>query len=215
LNVLETQDNTSYILAAVVLIGTLEQNKRVHRRQQDNLPAHIKGESYFEYYRPGHKDTGYYVDLPKKAHGVVEFIKVEDEDYWVKLLWKDNQWYTNQGGVLHTSKLGTWKETDPQHPHYVDPEHYSPTLHTAIEQSPHEEILAGGIHHIATLQGTNPFTEQNPILPQIETAVQQGITIPLDTIPAAAVQPQLSIQTTMAEQPQEINVTTGQSEQEA
>jgi len=148
------------------------------------------------------------------VHGVVEFVKVEDDDFWVKLLWKDNQWYTNQGGVIHTPKLGFWKETDPQHPHYVSPEHYSPTLHTAIEQSPHEEVLAGGVHHIATLQGTNPFTEQTLILPQIETAVQQGITIPLDTIPATAVQLQLSIQTTMAEQPQEINVATGQSEQE-
>jgi len=199
---------------AVVPIGTLEQNKRVHRRQQDDLPAHIKGKAYFKYYRPGHKDTRYYIDLPKKSHGAVEFVKVEDKDYWVKLLWKDNQWYTNQGGVLHTSKLGHWEETDPQHPHYVNPEHYSPTLHTTIEQSPHEEVLAGGIHHIATLQGTNPFTEQIPILPQIKTAVQQGVAIPLDTIPATAVQPQLSIQTTMTEQPQEINVATGQSEQE-
>jgi len=59
LNVLETQDNTSYTLAAVVLIGTLEQNKRVHRRQQDDLPAHVKGEAYFKYYGAGHKDTGY------------------------------------------------------------------------------------------------------------------------------------------------------------
>jgi len=200
---------------AVILIGTLEQNKRVHRRQQDNLPAHVKGEAYFEYHRTRHKDTGYYIDLPKKTHGAVEFVKVEDEDYWVKLLWKDNQWYINQGGILHTSKLGNWRETDPQHPHYINPDYHSPTLHTAIEQSPHEEILAGGIYHIATLQGTNPFTEQSPILPQIETAVQQGYAIPLDTIPATAVQPQLFIQTTMAEQPQEINVATGQSKQEA
>jgi len=212
---LKHRTNTSYTLAAVVLIGTLEQNKRVHRRQQDDLPAHIKGKAYFEYHRAGHKDTGYYIDLPKKLHGTVEFIKVEDDNFWVKLLWKDNQWYTNQGGVLHTSKLSSWIETDPQHPHYVNPEHYNPMLHTAIEQSPHKEVLAGGIHHIATLQGTNPFTEQTPILPQIETAIQQGITIPLDTIPAAAVQPQLSIQTTMAAQQDEINITTGQSEQEA
>jgi len=199
---------------AVILIRTLEQNKRVHRRQQDDLPAHIKGKAYFEYHGAGHKDTGYYINLPKKLHGAVEFVKVEDDDYWVKLLWKDNQWYTNQEGVLHTSQLGNWKETDPQHPHYVNPDHYSPTLHTAIEQSPHEEVLAGGIHHIATLQGSNPFTEQTPILPQIEAAVQQGIEIPLDTTPAAAVQPQLSIQTTMTAQQEEINTTIGQSGQE-
>jgi len=200
---------------AVVLIGTLEQNKRVHRRQQDDLPAHVKGEAYFENHGPRHKDTRYYVDLPKKTHGAVEFVKAEDDDCWVKILWKDNQWYTNQGGILHTSKLGNWRETDPQHPYYVNPDHYSPMLHTAVEQSPEEEILAGGIHHITTLQGSNPFTEQAPIFPQIETAVQQGIEIPLHTTPATAVYPQLSIETTMAAQQEEINVATGQSEQEA
>jgi len=184
---------------AVVLIGTLDQDKRVHRRQQDNLPEHVKGEAYFEYYGAGHRDTGYYINLPKKTHGAVEFVKVEDEDYWVKLLWKYDQWITNQGGILHTSKLGNWRTTDHQHPHYVSPEHFSPTLYTATEQ-PEEEILAGGVHYIATLQGSNPFTEQAPILPQIEAAVHQGIPIPLDTTPAGAVHPQLSIQTTMTEQ---------------
>ena len=184
---------------AVVLIGSLDQNKRVHRRQQVDLPEHVKGEAYFENHGSGHRDTRYYLDLPKKSHGAVEFVKVEDDNFWVKILWKDNQWITNQGGVLHTQKLGAWRETDPQHPYHVSPEHFSPTLHTAIEQ-PGEEILAGGVHHITTLQGSHPFTEQAPILPQIEAAVHQGIPIPLDTIPAGAVQPQLSIQTTMAEQ---------------
>ena len=191
--------NTSNTLAAVVLIGTLNQNKRVHRRQQDDLPEYVKGEAYFENHRSGHKDTGYYIDLPKKTHRAVEFIRVEDDNFWVKILLKDNQWIMNQGGVLHTSKLGTWRETDPQHPHHVNSEHFSPTLHTAIEQ-PEEEILAGGVHHIATLQGSHPFTEQAPILPQIKAAVYQGVPIPLDTIPAGAVHPQLSIQTAMAEQ---------------
>jgi len=82
-------------------------------------------------------------------------------------------------------------------------------LHTAVEQSPEEEVLAGGIHHIATLQGSNLFTEQSPILPQIESAVSQGFHIPLNTTPAAAVHPQLSINTTMAGQGEEINVATG------
>jgi len=85
----------------------------------------------------------------------------------------------------------------------------------AIKQSPHEEILAGGIYHIVTLQGSYPFTEQEPILPQIEAAVYQGIKIPLDTTLAATIHPQLSIQTTMGTQQEEINVATGQSEQEA
>ena len=90
---------------------------------------------------------------------------------------------------------------------------FSPTLHTAVKQQ--EEILAGGIHHIATLQGTHLFEEQEPILPQIEAAIEQGIPIPLDTTPAAATQPQLSIRTNMAEQQEEINTTTGQASQEA
>jgi len=196
---LKHRTNTSTTLAAVVLIRTLDQDKRVHRRQQDNLPEHVKGEAYFEFHRSGHRDTRYYINFPKKTHGPIKFVKVEDEDYWVKLLWKNEQWTTNQGGVLHTPKLGAWKVTDPQHPHYISPEHFSPTLHTTIEQ-PEEEILAGGVHHIATLQGSHPFTEQAPILPQIEAAVHQGIPIPLDTTPAGTVQPQLSIQTTMTEQ---------------
>jgi len=61
----------------------------------------------------------------------------------------------------------------------------------------------------------NTFTEQEPILPQIKAAVYQGIDIPLDTTPAAAIHPQLSIQTTMAGQQEEINVATGQTGQEA
>jgi len=88
-------------------------------------------------------------------------------------------------------------------------------LHTAVEQLPDKEILAGGVHHIATLQGSNPFTEQPPILPQIEAAVHQGINIPLDTTPVAAIHPQLSIRTTMGTQQEEINIATGQSGQEA
>ena len=198
---------------AVALIGELNQDRRVHRRQQDDLPEHIKVQVYFENHGPGHKDTGYYVDLPKRTHTAVELIKVSNKDFWAGLLWKNNQWITNQGGILHTPTTRYWKETDPQHPHHVNPEHFSPTLHTAIKQ-PEEEILAGGVHHIATLQGSHPFTEQTPILPQIKAAVHQGIDIPLNIAPVTAIYPQLSIQTTMAAQQEEINVATRQTGQE-
>ena len=125
-----------------------------------------------------------------------------------------NGWYTNQQGILNApSLLGWWLESDPQHPDHINPEHFSPTLHTTIKQQ-QQEILAGGVHHIATLQGTHPFKEQEPILPQIEAAIEQGIPIPLNTTPAAATQPQLSIRTTMAEQGEEINTMTGQAGQE-
>jgi len=36
------------------------------------------------------------------------------------------------------------------------------------------------------LQGSQLFTEQEPILPQIETAVESGLHIPLDIPPVAA-----------------------------
>ena len=199
---------------AVVLIGELgEEYKRVHRRQQDELPAHVKRNVYFEYQGPGNNDNGYYVDLPNKSHAPVEFVQVNDTYHWVGLLWKPEGWVTTSRGILRRPQLGWWLKTDPQHPDYISPEHFSPTLHTAIKQSPDEEILAGGIHHIATLQGSQPFTEQEPILPQIESAVQQGIKIPLHTTPAAAIHPQLSIRTTMEGQQEEINVATGQTGQ--
>jgi len=217
LNILETQDNTSYILAAVVLIGELgDENKQVHRRQQDDLPAHVKGNTYYKYQGPGNSDNRYYIDLATKSHAPVEFVQANDSYFWVGLVYRTDGWYTSIKAKLRRNRnLGWWIETDPQHPDYISPEHFSPTLHTAVEQSPHEEILAGGIYHIATLQGSNPFTEQSPILPQIKSAVQQGIPIPLDTTPAAAIHPQLSIRTTMAGQQKEINVATGQTGQEA
>jgi len=216
LNILETQDNTSYTLAAVVLIGELgDKYKQVYRRQQDNLPAHVKKNTYFEYQGPGNNNNGYYVDLQTKSHAAVEFVQVNDTYHWVGLLWKPEGWVTTSRGILRRPQLGWWIKTDPQYPDYVSPEHFSPTLHTTTKQSPHEEILAGGIHHIATLQGSHPFTEQEPIHPQIESAVQQGIPISLNTTPAAAIHPQLSIRTTMAGQQEEINVATGQTEQEA
>jgi len=213
---LKHRTNTSNNLAAVVLIGELrDEHKQVHRRQNNDLPAHVKGNAYYKYQGLGNSDNGYYVDLATKSHTPVEFVQANDSYYWVGLIWRNDGWYTSIKAKLRRNRnLGWWKEIDPQHPDYVSPEHFSPTLQTAIEQSPHEEVLTGGIHHIATLQGSNPFTEQEPILPQIEAAVEQGYHIPLDTTPATAIHPQLSIRTTMAGQQGEINVATGQTEQE-
>jgi len=81
---------------------------------------------------------------------------------------------------------GWWNITDPQHP-----EHQTHNVSTSAGV----EILTGALHHIATLQGTNPLSAQEPILPQIEAAVQQGIEIPLHTTPAAAVLPPMAEQT--------------------
>jgi len=61
--------------------------------------------------------------------------------------------------------------------------------HPEHTPAPPEETLAGGLHHIATLQGATPFTPQTPILPQIEEAATQGIAIPVDIAPITATLP--------------------------
>ena len=176
---------------------------------------HVTKHTYFEDQGQGSPNTGYYLNTNRRDHIPIEFIHANNTDQWVVLNYRENSWYTNQWRILNTpSLLGWWLETDPQHPDHIDPEHFSPTLHTTIEQQ-QEEILAGGVHHIATLQGTHSFEEQELILPQIEAAIEQGIPIPLNTTPAATTQPQLSIRTNMAEQQEEINTTTGQAGQEA
>ena len=205
-----------YTLVAVVLIGELgDEYKQVHRRQQNDLPAHVTKNIYFE--NQGHRnpDTGYYVNSKKKDHIPIEFVHTNDTNQWVEIIYRENSWFTNQWGIINTpSTLGWWIELDPQYPDHIDPEHFSPTLHTAVEQQ-QQEILAGGVHHITTLQETHLFEEQEPILSQIEATVKQGIPIPLDTIPATATQYQLSIRTTMAEQQgEEINTVTSQAGQE-
>jgi len=198
---LKHRTNTSNILAAVVLIRELgQEDKQVYRRQQDDLPAHVTKHAYFEYQRPSDPGNGYYVNISTKNHVPIKFIQANESYFWVQLCWRDNIWKTNKGGIIRSSpNLGWWNIEDPQHPDHISDKHFSPTLHTAIKK-PEEEILAGGVHHIATLQGSHLFTEQEPILPQIKAAIHQGISIPLNTIPAGTIQPQLSIQTTMAEQ---------------
>jgi len=93
---LKHRTNNSYTLAAVVLIGELgDENKRVHRRQQDDLPAHVKKNAYYEYQGPGKTDNGYYVDLATKSHAPVEFVQANDSYFWVGLRWTREGWVTS------------------------------------------------------------------------------------------------------------------------
>ena len=58
---------------------------QVTRRQQDNLPEHVKGQAYFEEASLP-VNTGYYVNTLKKEHIPVKFIcTTEGEDYWTTL----------------------------------------------------------------------------------------------------------------------------------
>jgi len=194
-------------VAAIVLLGDLTNEcKKVNRRQVDNLPSHVKGQAYFkDYSRTGgslNKSTGYYIDKPNQKYCAVEFIEVNGEDHWTALHWNSVEefWYTARPALIPRNNrwnLGWWSLDDPQHPDYVNPEQFTETSegpHLPIEAHPgtHEEILAGGLHHIATLQGALPLSPQEPILPQIEEAIAQGISIPLDITPVAAVLPPLT-----------------------
>jgi len=82
-----------------------------------------------------------------------------------------------QGG---TGGLGWWDQFDPEHP-----EHPSRGKGKA-KATPDEETIAGGTHHIVTLQGTHPLTlEQPPILLEaISHSASQGESIPMYFPPA-------------------------------
>jgi len=170
----------------------------IEQCQRDDLPSHIKKLTEFQHWRTTEhilsKDTRYYIQLPAPAgETAVEFITVEGEDVWVGLRRnpedKNNpNYYTNIHGCLNHNNnyTGWWNITDPQHPEYQTHD---------VSTSAGVEILTGALHHIATLQGTNPFSTQEPILPQVKAAIQQGIEIPLHTAPAAAVFPTMTEQT--------------------
>jgi len=155
---------------------------RVNRHQQDNLPEHVKGQAYFEEASIA-VNTGYYVNTPKKKHVAVKFIcTTEGEDYWTTLHWSStsSHWYTAAEALIKRDSAitGWWKIEDPQHLQYTAP------VDSPVEKlkytDPLEEVILGGLYHIATLQGLQSFQEQEPILPQIEAAVKSGLHIPLD-----------------------------------
>ena len=87
---LKHRTNTDYTLAAVVLIRELEEEyKRVHRRQQDNLPAHVKGNTYYEYQGPGNVNNGYWCSCRYEtadiSHQVARQICIDTQPKKIKL----------------------------------------------------------------------------------------------------------------------------------
>ena len=77
---------------------------------------------------------------------------------------------------------GYWYIYNPQHPNYLP----DPPAEEEAPQ-PHEEFVAGGLHHIATLEG--PQAQLSPthlVLEHIEQAAIQGETIPVDIQPIAS-----------------------------
>jgi hypothetical protein len=95
--------------------------------------------------------------------------------------------------------------TNPRHVDYI------PKPETFHKAEPEEEFLAGGVHHVATLQGPQAqLSPTHPILPILEQAAAQGEEIPVDIPPIAATAvviiqnpvppPQINVQPPMAQQ---------------
>jgi len=127
---------------ATIQYGTLSNEFiQIFRRQQDDLPAHVTKDAYFEDQGPGHPNTGYYFDTSKRGHLPVEFIQANDTYLWVYLCQHNDTWITNQGGIIRNNPdLGWWLIIDPQHPEYVYQEASVPltlaSVTTALQQLP-------------------------------------------------------------------------------
>jgi len=145
---------------------------QIFRRQQDDLPEHIKVNIYFDDQGLGHPNTGYYLDTQRKQHAPIEFIEANGTYHWVRLRQTNNQWETNQRGIYTGPDVGWWIISDPQHPNHI-------------------------------------FYEQEASVPltiaAVTTALQQ-----LPTRPNTPDHP-----TAMEGQQEEINVATGQAQQDA
>jgi len=148
------------------------ESTQIFRRQQDDLPEHVKVNVYFDDQGPGHPNTGYYLDTPRRQHAPIEFIKANRTYYWVRLRFRQNQWETNQSGIYNGSDVGWWIISDPQHPNHI----------------------------IYKQEASIPLT-----IAAVTTALQQ-----LPTRPNTPDHP-----TAMEGQQEEINVATGQAQQEA
>jgi len=125
---------------ATIQYGTLSNEfTQIFRRQQDDLPAHVTRDVYFEDQGPGHPNTGYYLDT---AHGKrsIEFIQVNDSYHWVRLRQNQDTWETNLSGIYNRPEVGWWLIIDPQHPNYIYQEastsHTIAAVTTALQQLP-------------------------------------------------------------------------------
>jgi len=114
---------------------------QIFRRQQDDLPAHVTRDVYFEDQGPGHSDTGYYLDTAHRKRPI-EFIQVNNSYHWVRLRRNQDTWETNLSGIYNGPEVGWWLIIDPQHPNYIPHEQEASIPHTltavttALQQLP-------------------------------------------------------------------------------
>jgi len=174
---------------------------KIRRHPVDNLPDHIKRNIDLD------PEDQRGAEWSSRQKGYVAKIHVDDStgdsfnehpvefihnkatgiDNWYILVPRDTkqgtQYYTNKFGQViqgGTGGLGWWDQFDPEHP-----EHPSRGKGKA-KATPNEEIIAGGTHHIVTLQGTHPLTPEQPpvILEAISRSTSLGETIPMYFPPA-------------------------------
>ena len=149
----------------------------------------------------------------------VEFLRVSGQDNWYQLLPKegdteaDSFWITNSdcrfsrhSEETKQRQLGFWRKTNPQHPQYASyklrqeieiQDQAEAHLHSEPAGGPSDpraqELLIGGLHHIATLKGKQPLHKSPPvILQEIERHVSEGREIPTYLEPLAALEPTLA-----------------------
>ena len=106
--------------------------------------------------------TGYYYQRGNLARPV-ELLEVQGQIHWYDLtydsLWSQYEVDIDNQIEPENEYLGYFPITDPRHVDYIpEPE----TFHEA-EPEPEEEFLAGGVHHVATLQG--PQAQLSPTHP--------------------------------------------------
>ena len=117
-------------MAAIITnSATLESRTIVHRRQTDDLPAHIKGTAFFENHRGqgGQRryDTGYYITTSDRTKHTVEIIHANNRDDWYSLEKNNLEQYITTAAkripdLVADRYLGYWDVTNPQYPDYID-----------------------------------------------------------------------------------------------
>src|ERR1700742_3881713 len=168
-----------------------DQPTQVRRRLADNVKAHIKGNAHFI---PG---RGYQITYNRHQEDNTTLTETEDVElifsratgktHWYHLRESNGHWWTLQEGKLEHQytvqiRLGNPELSTPAR-------ESSPEPQTAIDvdpPAPVEEFLSGALHHVTTLQGSQPLnteTQEPTITTQIAHAASEGTQIPVNMTP--------------------------------
>ena len=130
--------------------------KAVALTATDDLPEIVKKNAFFEEHttRTGQvlPQQGYYTISNDGSKQPVEFLNINGLDQWYLLDWNalSREYYIVEDDSLpfENSATGYWPITDPHHFDYIPPPTESPLEY----HDPAEQFLAGGLHHIVTLE---------------------------------------------------------------